>query len=446
MRPSATVGFAHSPRPTNRHMQVTVVATTLNAQVTPLDVAAIAARLRATSRKPMTTIRIVSAIATACERWRDPHYAPRRETIGAIAAARDWSEPLLDESIDALLAPFTRSALADLASQMPRRNDLVGLIVPGNIPGAGIHEFATALLAGCSLIVKTATAEPFFFAHFIQTLRELDSELGARVAVLNWSRDRHDLTAAMRADCDWIAAFGNDNTIKQLGSIEAPFKSKTAAVRRPMVGFGGRVSGALVTKERATRPSSIAIADLLARDVSLFEQQGCLSPHHVFVESTDPAVASEFARDLAAALDRFANRVPPPRRYGLEDAAAVRRVRESARWSEIGGAAVTLIESDGLAWTVVYDHDSSFTTSPGYRSVTVSPFRDLDDLTDRLDPVAGQIEAFAIAASDARYEYFRSFLMALDVYYLCPPGAMQSPPLDWNHGGGAFMRALSNPR
>jgi len=36
--------------------------------------------------------------------------------------------------------------------------------------------------------------------------------------------------------------------------------------------------------------------------------------------------------------------------------------------------------------------------------------------------------------------------MALDVCYLCPPGAMQSPPLNWNHGGGAFMRALSTPR
>ena len=179
MNPSAAVGCAHSPEPTERHTQVTVSTTTLNAQVTPLEVAAIATRLRAASRKPLTTIRIVSAIATACEDWRDHHYAPRRETVGAIAAAWGWSESLLDESIEALLAPFSRSALESFAEKVPRRNDLIGLIMPGNIPGAGIHEFATALLAGCSLMVKTATAEPFFFTHFVQTLRELDSELGA---------------------------------------------------------------------------------------------------------------------------------------------------------------------------------------------------------------------------------------------------------------------------
>jgi hypothetical protein len=94
----------------------------------------------------------------------------------------------------------------------------------------------------------------------------------------------------------------------------------------------------------------------------------------------------------------------------------------------------------------VYDRDASFTASPGYRAVTVSPFRDLDDLTHRLAPVDGQIEAVAIAAPNARYESFRSFLTAHEVCYLCSPGAMQSPPLDWNHGGGAFMRALSPPR
>ncbi|MBI3759333.1 MAG: hypothetical protein HY269_06215, partial [Deltaproteobacteria bacterium] len=381
MKPSAAAGYGRSSSLADRHSQVTVIATTLNAQVTPMELAAVAARLRAKPRKPLPSLRIASAIAAACERWRDPHYELRRATVGAIAAAWGWSESLLDESIHALLSPFSRSALESFAAKVPRRDDLIGLIMPGNIPGAGIHEFTTALLAGCSLIVKTATAEPFFFARFVQTLREIDSELGARVAVMNWSRDRHNLTAAMRAECDWIAAFGDDDTIRQLESVEAPFTSKPAVTDTPIVGFGGRVSGALVTKEFATGPSSIAIADALARDVSLFEQQGCLSPHHVFVESTDPAVASEFARELAAALDRFAKRAPSPRRYGLEDAAAVRRVRESARWRAIGGAAVTLIEGGDLDWTVVYDHDASFTTSPGYRTVTVSPFRDLDDLS-----------------------------------------------------------------
>jgi len=63
-----------------------------------------------------------------------------------------------------------------------------------------------------------------------------------------------------------------------------------------------------------------------------------------------------------------------------------------------------------------------------------------------LQPVAGRIEAFAIAAPAARRERMRVFMAALDVSYVCEPGAMQSPPLDWSHGGGAFLRALTTSR
>jgi hypothetical protein len=138
--------------------------------------------------------------------------------------------------------------------------------------------------------------------------------------------------------------------------------------------------------------------------------------------------------------------MPPPRRYALEAAASLRRVRESARWSAIGGDAVAMWEGADLGWTVVYDETAVFTQSPGYRSVTMSPIVDLDDLSRRLQPVAGRIEAFAIAAPAARRERMRAFMAALDVSYLCEPGAMQSPPLDWSHGGGAFLRALKTSR
>jgi hypothetical protein len=104
------------------------------------------------------------------------------------------------------------------------------------------------------------------------------------------------------------------------------------------------------------------------------------------------------------------------------------------------------MEGEGLGWTLVFDDKAAFTISPGYRTVTVSRVNDLEDLRQRLSPVAGRIEAFAIASPEARREYLRKFLASMDVCYLCDPGAMQSPPLDWSHGGGVFMRALATSR
>lgn len=417
----------------------------LDGEVTPAQITALATSLRAAADKSLPVARVAMALGATCERWRDRDYAPRRETVGAIAAAWGWSEALLDESIDALMAPMSRTALDHLAGQLPRRSNLIGLILPGNIPGAGIHEFTTALLAGCALMIKTATAESFFFARFTQTLRESDSEVGARIAVLNWSRERTVITSSLRTNCDWIAAFGDDDTLAQLEAkdLAAPGTGGGGMLKAC---FGSRVSGAIVTAEVVGTPAAAGIADALARDVSLFEQQGCLSPHHVFVESTDPGIAAAFARELAAALARFALRMPPSRRYGLEDAAAVRRVRESARWRALGGRAVSLMEGDDLGWTVVCDDQASFTISPGFRTVTVSPIANLEELKGRLTPVAGHLEAFAIAASTARREALRTALAAMGICYLCEPGAMQSPPLDWTHGGGVFMHALTTSR
>ena len=46
------------------------------------------------------------------------------------------------------------------------------------------------------------------------------------------------------------------------------------------------------------------VAAAVARDITLFEQQGCLSPHHVIVEDADGYASHWFAERLAIALNR----------------------------------------------------------------------------------------------------------------------------------------------
>ncbi len=96
-----------------------------------------------------------------------------------------------------------------------------------------------------------------------------------------------------------------------------------------------------------------------------------------------------------------------------------------------------------MAWTPVYDPAARFTMSPGYRTVTVSTIRDADDLATRLAPVAGRLEAFALAASGTARARFLDVLAGAGVTYVCDPGQMQSPPLNWPHGGGGFLDFLA---
>ena len=96
-----------------------------------------------------------------------------------------------------------------------------------------------------------------------------------------------------------------------------------------------------------------------------------------------------------------------------------------------------------MAWTIVFDPSARFTISPGYRTVTLSTICDADDLASRLAPVAGRLEAFALAVAGPSRAKYLDVLAGAGVTYACDPGKMQSPPLNWPHGGGAFLDFLA---
>jgi Acyl-CoA reductase (LuxC) len=372
--------------------------------------------------------RISTALARAFELWRDRDYARRRDAIAAIAKSAGYSTELIENSIDALLKPFTSDSLRAMAGTAARptvvRPKTVGFIAAGNVAGAGIHEIAIALIAGAKVRIKTASAEPIFFAEFARTIAEVDGEAGARIAVHNWSRARTDLTDELVAKCECVVAYGDDATIEALRN------------RSSVIGFGSRVSAALIDASCID-----GVDELLARDAALFEQLGCLSLHQVFVVGADGRAARELALRMSAALKRAAVSMPPAR-IPLRDAAEIRGVRERTRWRAIAGEAVELFEGRGLEWTVIFEAKAdSFRVSPGFRTVRVTGVRDLAEFRACIMPMSGRIEAMAVAGDDCEIE-----ARAMGIPYVCAPGEMQSPPLDWRHGGGGFLDLMVGPR
>jgi hypothetical protein len=417
----------------------------------PAEIKAAASRLRQTLATTSSSINpdtigavfteVVEAVSSS-GRWR--------RAISAIAARSAYSESLLDISLRALVSPL--HSAAEFARKAKQRRELLGFIMPGNLPGAGIHELVTALIAGCAAIVKTSSSEPVFFRELASTLRQLDrrfgTSLGARLEVFNWPRDRTDLTEALLNNCDRLIVMGDDATMVQFQAFVQHGR---------LLAFGSRVSGAAVMRDALEGISIIQTTEALALDCAMFDQRGCLSPHHVFVEGH----AREFAAELAAAFSRLAPLLGGNgalRKLELQDAAAIRSVRETARWRRLSGRNVELWEDPNFQWTVVLDSAASFTSSPGFRVLYVSPFNDTLDFERRLEPVRGRVEGFAIAGgestpkatgrSEERVEsaVVRTIVARCGATYICAPGEMQSPALDWPHGDGEFIRVFARAR
>jgi hypothetical protein len=125
-------------------------------------------------------------------------------------------------------------------------------------------------------------------------------------------------------------------------------------------------------------------------------------------------------------------------------------VRERARWRAIAGEPVELFEARELESTVVFESrprlSDAFRVSPGFRTVHVAAVRNLAEFRDCLAPVAGRVEAMAVAGDESDAADIRAALEALAIPYVCTPGEMQSPPLDWRHGGGEFIDLMVTPR
>ncbi len=413
------------------------------------DIASAVARVSGVEDINAGADRMARALARAFELWRDRDYARRRIAIAAIARSAGYSIAMLDNSIDALLKPFTSDALKSIAARVSPSGRIgkpktVGFIAAGNVAGAGMHEIAIALVAGAGVLVKAASAEPIFFAEFARTLAEIDRGAGARIEVFHWSRARADLTAAMIANCERVMAYGDDLTIESLHH------------RPNVIGFGSRVSAALAAPG-AVDPSRIGrVAELLARDAALFEQLGCLSLHHLFVMSHTGERARELAVQMSAALERMGKSMPPAK-IPLRDAAEIRAVRERTRWRRIAGEPVGLFEGRGLEWTVVFEPrpnlfapgavlEDSFKVSPGFRTVHVTRVRDLGEFRDCIAAVSGRIEAMAVAGDESEAAAVGAAVAAIGIPYVCAPGEMQSPPLDWRHGGGEYIDMMLGAR
>ena len=329
---------------------------------------------------------------------------------------------LLDESLDALLEPVTAASLEALAARLPVANRLFGFVMPGNVPGAGIHEVCAALLAGAGLIIKSASSEPLFFDVSSARWPRLTPAVGARAAVVNFGRGDAAAMRELWACCEGgVVAYGDDATLAALAAGRAG-DAPAGRLRQPAKRRVGAAAG-------ASPSAAAAAADGLARDVTLFEQRGCLSPHQVFVVG-DAGQARGFAARLARALERLERRLPSPARLPLEAAAAIRGLRERARWraltqppdriaspaSRYGRArgsrfrparrrtksqpndATRNMKTETMKWTVIYDGDARFCASPGYRTVFVSALESADRLGERLGAAAGRLEAFALAA------------------------------------------------
>ena len=366
----------------------------------------------------LTQAHVIRVLTEFARCWRDQSFEPRRRAESIIDP---FPFAMVEVSLNALLDSLTPERLWGLIDSEDVRGacgqPLIGQVIAGNTPLLSWVAVIRALLVGSASLVKLPSGPASVWGLLFQeSLREVSPELAECVLMARWPGGTTELDTALCGGVDLLMASGGDDTLRALRAL--------CPAGTPFVGYGHRVSFGLATRGSAHAEA----ADGFARDVLLYDQGGCLSPHTIFVEG-DRRQVEEFAALLAAALSRAVCRYPLPVRDG-EAAGAVREARALAQMDD----GVTLWADPTLRWTVIARPERAFAASPTFGVVSVQPLESLSDLPEALAPVSAFLQGCAVAGEALDY--------LPGVSYLCAPGDLQSPPLSWRQDVRDVLRLL----
>lgn len=350
------------------------------------------------------------------------HFGNTRQRAEVIAKSAS-AFPFLGEITADGLMELARAELGHedaLDRFVPRGRNQARAVAPNNIlhilsrntPAAALQTLIRGLLLGSTNRCKLPTGGLPAMNEFVASLPE------------NWRGSielSEELPDAWLAEADAVIVFGSDQTIDRIHARVRP--------EQIFVPHGHKVSIALVLDDPI-----FASAVPAARDVSVFDQQGCLSPIIIYVRESEELTVEAYAGHLAETMGAYAKR-HPPEPLTLSEANAIHAIREATTFRAANGEPLKLHTSTDTTWTVIADRSAGIPESPLNRVIHVKPFQD----SSAVEPLRAHLSTVGIWPNDSEGAEIAARLGALRI---CPIGKMQQPPLTWHHDGRSPLADL----
>jgi len=401
--------------------------------------------------KALPASHIIRAVVDAASRWRNADFPPRVRATKAVMRRSGYTEPVVDYALDRLFEQIDRSTLqhvitSELASlealdgfvTRPGRPDVffrglskAVIIASDTTIGVALPALIFALCAKAQVTVKNR--DDRLVAAFVETLVEEEPALAESVCVEVWEGSDSAQSRARVSDADVVVAYGSNTALAAIRAQLAPH------VR--FVGFGHRTSVGYITRE-ALRDETAATsaARAAALDALLYDGDGCLSLHALFVERVAAFEPLDFAYLVARACDEVA--IEFPAGY-TEVPPAVAAYRNAARFRAAQGHGI-VYEGSASPHLIVYDAPLEEPPPLLPRTLALYPVHTPDDALAYIRRHRLPLEAFA--RSNVGRSHVEAVALASGASWIAPLGWLQAPPLGGEHGGEGrilpFVRAI----
>jgi hypothetical protein len=163
---------------------------------------------------------------------------------------QSWSKALTAENLDKWLSAYNFNE---------GKSKNVGLILAGNIPLVGFHDFLSVLISGNNVLIKTSSNDQFLLPFLAKYLIAVDPEFANKITFVEGKLENFDA----------VIATGSNNTARY---FEYYFKDKPSIIRK------NRNSVAVLNGEE-TKEQLIALGEDIFRYFGL----GCRNVSKLFV-------------------------------------------------------------------------------------------------------------------------------------------------------------------
>jgi acyl-CoA reductase-like NAD-dependent aldehyde dehydrogenase len=365
---------------------------------------------------------------------RTTGYSQQMAALVLRRMCKDWRTPAVEQLLRSEFG--TRDYLDRFVADTDATRSVIALgpaltahIFSGNVPGVAVTSLVRALLVKSPSFGKTAEDEPILPVLFAQALAAVDAELAAALHITYWPGGSNQLESALISEAEAVVVYGGDDAVQSV-------QQRTTPGQRLLV-HGPRLSVGVIGPQAIERKTAYDVA----MAVSLFDQQGCVSPHVVYVVGS-ANLALEFARMIGAALHEVGRELP---RGSLKpaEALAIREARTQAEFRAIAGGSMELIEGEDLDYTVIFDADSAFQPSCLNRFLYVKPAESIAQIKELLAPHRRFLQSVAIEgfppneAAELALQLGSSGASRITSFATLP-----WPPAEWHHDGSAPLREL----
>lgn len=390
---------------------------------------------------------ILSILERVRGKWLDPDYHFRKEALRLLPESTGFSYEMIQLGLDYLCATLNPELLnkkieTELGKLTKNNNSIshypIGAILhvlSGNVFLVALGSIIEGLLTGNVTILKLSSSETVFTPLFIQSILECDIEgvVSNSIAAVTYSSSQSDVIAEFKNRVDGIVVWGGEEAIRAYRDA-LPARTK-------LIIFGPKLSLSVVTGKGLKLWGGELVAERLAKEISIWDQNACTAPQVCYVESKENAL--KLTELLAASLDKE-SKVLPPGELDMDRGIEIRKLRTIFDIAEAKGEALLRGSKYDLSWTVVMDKDQSLTPSPLHRTIRVVPFTNIDEVLSNMEPLRGYVQTVGVMAAPDEEAVLSEQFASCGVIRIVELGEMAGGEIDDPHDGSYDLPQFVN--